>query len=190
MYSITLTAIVSILLLLSSIWLLVILLRRQNEYIFRALLVFLFFLSALIYLQQSESSKLTLYDIKNKILPERTQIYNYHIEKGDTSQSKFTQYVFDDPRPELKLTRDDSGQYFHMKDVSFLNKVLRHLNLPKVSSGVPELSSITSSKYDMHRYRWDNYQPGILTVDSTLCRYTPTLKTYNCVSVITITKRY
>jgi len=77
-----------------------------------------------------------------------------------------------------------------MKNVSSLNKVLKHLNLPKVSSGVPELSSITGSKYDMHCYRWDNYQPGILTVDSTLCRYTPTLKTYNGISVITITKRY
>jgi len=110
MYSITLTAIVSILLLLSSIWLLVILLRRQNEYIFRALLVFLFFLSALIYLQQSESSKLTLYDIKNKILPERTQIYNYHIEKGDTSQrNSHNMYLMtQDPNlNSLEMTQDN-----------------------------------------------------------------------------------
>ena len=120
---IPLTAILSVLLFIASIWLLVIIIQKRSGYMFRAMVFFLFVLLALIYLQQSDAKKYTLVDVKLALFPETQPIYNYHMDgdKGDIIAS----YFFSDPRPRINLSMGSSGKYFHITDVSSINRVLR-----------------------------------------------------------------
>lgn len=185
---IPLTAILSVLLFIASIWLLVIIIQKRSGYMFRAMVFFLFVLLALIYLQQSDAKKYTISDVKLALFPEKTPVYNYHYEgdRGDIIAS----YFFNDPRPRLNLSMGSSGKYFHITDVSSVNRILRHLRLPKVKSGVRELASITGSDTDNFVYRWDDYPRGILIIYRTLCRTRETLETFNCLERIIIRKKY
>jgi hypothetical protein len=185
---IPLTAILSVLLFIASIWLLVIIIQKRTGYMFRAMVFFLLVLLALIYLQQSDSSKYTINDVKLALFPETTPIYNYRHEgeRGNIIAS----YFFTDPRPRLKLSMGASGKYFHITDVTSLNRILLHLKLPKVKSGVKELASLTGSDTDNFVYRWDDYSKGILIIYRTLCRKRETLDTFNCLERIIIKKKY
>lgn len=185
---IPLTAILSVLLFIASIWLLVIIIQKRSGYMFRAMVFFLFVLLALIYLQQSDAKKYTINDVKLALFPETTPIYNY-IHEGERGVI-FSSYYFKDPRPRLKLTMGASGKYFHITDISSVNRVLRHLKLPMVKSGVKELASITGSDTDNFVYRWDDYPKGILIIYRTLCRTRETLDTFNCLERIVIRKKY
>ena len=188
--AISLKIIASALLVLSFLWLIIVIIKKQNEYILRALLVCLIFLLFFIYLQQQDARKLTLSDARKKIFPEKTLQYNYHIEKGLKQQESFTRYIFDDPKPKISLSMDKTGSYFHITDVKSINSILEFLNLPKVKSGVDELASITGSRSGLNRYRWDDYPPGILIIERSLGRNKATFETYHCIAYIIITKRY
>ena len=149
---------------------------------------FLFVLLALIYLQQSDAKKYTLNDVRLALFPEAVPVYNYHYEgeRGNILAS----YFFSDPRPRLSLSMGASGKYFHITDVSAVNRILSHLKLPNVKSGVKELASITGRDADNSVYRWDDYPKGILLIYRTLCRTRETLDTFNCLERIVIRKKY
>lgn len=149
---------------------------------------FLLVLLAFLYLQQSDSKKYTITDVREALFPETQPIYNYRVEKdqGDI----FASYFFSDPRPRIKLSMEPSGKYFHINDVSSINKILSHLRLPKLKSGVRELSSITGLYTDSFVYRWDDYPKGTLIIYRTLCRTRAKLDTFNCLERIIIKKKY
>jgi hypothetical protein len=189
--SITLPEAISILLFLSSFWLLKILIKGEKENFIRGVILFLFLLLGLLYLNQSEAKKITLSDVTSFILPHKEKEYNYTIEKGQSKdRGEYIKYIFKDPKPKLNLKMGPSHRYFHMKNPSSLNKVLNELDLPELKSGTKELASITGSPHDLYYYIWDDYPPGVLIMERTTCIDKSSISRYHCLSVITLIKRY
>lgn len=183
-----LITILSVLLFIASIWVLVIIIQKRSGYMFRAMVFFLLVLLALLYLQQSDAKKYTINDVKLALFPVQQPIYNYHVEKdkGDIIAT----YYFSDPRPRINFSMDSSGKYFHIKDVSSINRVLSHLKLPPVKSGARELASITGLHTDNSVYRWEEYPLGILIIYRTLCQKWDRLDKANCLDRIIIKRKY
>lgn len=186
---ITLVNILSVLLLLASIWLLVIIIQKKTGYIFRGMVFFLFVLMALIYFQQSDAKKYTLSDIRYALFPIKNLTLNYHTE-GDSAPGSIVRYVFDDPRPRIHLSMDKSGKYFHITNITVLNGILQKMGLPRVKSGAKELASITGSNSQLNLYRWEDYPRGILILERTMCKNRQTLESFNCLVSITIRQKY
>ena len=186
---ITVNNVVIILLLFSSVWLFKVIIKRQNEYLIRAVLIFLLFMFAFLYLQENKSINLNFSDIKDRIFPQKIVNYKYHIEKGFTKNAPYTRYIFKNPKPKISLCLDKSGKYFHIKNIKPVNKVLESLNLPKVTKGVLELSAITGSQYDMSCYRWDDYPEGTLLIEKDLCKDKNSLTIYHCIATLKIIGR-
>jgi hypothetical protein len=183
---ISLTTAASVLLILAAVWLVILIIKRQHEYIFRAMMIMLVLLLGLIFLRQHEAGKLTWPEIKVKIFPEKPVVYNYTVRKAFTRGKTETRYVFREPQPKLSLRLDPSGAYFHITDLKPINNMLKHLNLPEVKEIVPELMSITQSKRDANHYQWENYSGGTLILERTLCQDPESLEVYQGVSNIRI----
>lgn len=183
---ISLTTAASVLLILAAIWLVILIIKRQHEYIFRAMLIMLILLLGLIFLRQHEAGKLTWPEIKLNIFPIKPVVYNYSESKTFTRGKQETRYVFGKPQPKLSLRLDTSGTYFHIKDLKSINNMLKHLNLPEVEEIAPELTSITHLKRDAKLYKWENYAGGTLILERMLCQNQETLEIYQGVSNIRI----
>ena len=183
---ISLTTAASVLLILAAIWLIILIIKRQHAYVFRAMMIMLILLLGLIFLRQHEAGKLTWPEIKLKIFPEKPVIYKYTENRTFTRGQQETRYVFNEPQPKLAVRLDTSGAYFHITDLKPINNMLKHLNLPEVDEIVPELASITRSKRDANKYKWDNYSGGTLILERTLCQDPETLEVYQGVSNIRI----
>ncbi|MBD3414947.1 MAG: hypothetical protein GF421_11015 [Candidatus Aminicenantes bacterium] len=189
--SITLPEALALLLFLSSFWLIKILIKGERENFIRGVILFLFLLLGLLYLNQSEAKKITLSDVKSAVFPQKETLYVYTIEKGQLpSRGEYTRYIFKDPKPRLDLKMDSSHRYFHMENPSSLNKVLKELDLPELNSGTRELASLTGSQNDLSIYRWDDYPPGILIMEKTTCVDKSSVTRYHCLSVLTLIARY
>lgn len=186
---ITLVNILSVMLLLASIWLLVIIIQKKTGYIFRGMVFFLFVLMALIYFQQSDAKKYTLSDIRYALFPIKNLTLNYHTEE-DSNPGTIVRYVFDDPKPRIHLSMDKSGKYFHITNITVLNEILKRMGLPRVKSGAKELASITGSNSQQNLYRWEDYPRGILMLERTICKNRQTLESFNCLVSITIRQKY
>jgi len=182
----TLTKIIGALLFLASLWLLRIILKNDRRNLFRGVILFLFFLTVLLYLNQNETHKLTVADIRDMVFPEHALELNYYVKQGKGNASNITTYYFEDPQPRLVLTLDDNGKHLHVTNPESLNRVLRELRLPEVKTGARELSSITGSQLHAMLYRWDDYPMGILIVEKTIYQNRETLASYPCISNIQI----
>jgi hypothetical protein len=183
---ISLTTAASILLILAAVWLVILIIKRQHEYIFRAMMIMLILLLGLIFLRQHEAGKLTWPDIKLKIFPGKAVVYNFTERKSYTRGMQETRYAFNEPQPKLSLRLDPSGTYFHITDLKPINDMLNHLNLPEVEEAVPELASLTHSKRDANKYKWDNYAGGTLIIERTLCQDPESLEVYQGVASVRI----
>lgn len=181
--------IATIFLVLAFLWLLKIMIKKQFEYLFRASLAFIFIFLIFIFLQRSEIGEWNVFDIKEKMFPEKIPSLNYRLDKGPLMGDTKMRYVFQEPKPKLSLTLDRKGSYLHLWNVKSLNAVLEGLGLPRVSSGVPELSSITGSRWDIRYYRWGDYPLGILIIERDLCQDRKRLTSYHCLSILTIKTR-
>ncbi|MGD8537173.1 MAG: hypothetical protein PVI66_00500 [Candidatus Aminicenantes bacterium] len=186
---ITLVNILSVLLLIASIWLLLIIIQKKTGYMFRGMVFFLFVLLALIYFQQSDAKKYTLSDIRYALFPVKSLMLNYHTEE-DSHVGTIVRYVFDDPKPRIPVSMDKSGKYFHITNITIVNEILSEMRLPRVKKGAQELVSITGSSAHKNLYRWEDYPRGILLLERTICRNRETLDTFNCLAAITIRKKY
>ena len=186
---ISLTTAASLLLILAAIWLIILIIKKQHDYVFRAMMIMLILLLGLIFLRQHEAGKLTWPEIKLKIFPEKTVVYNYSERKSTTAWGHETRYSFKEPQPKLSVRLDPSGQYFHITDLKPINDTLKHLNLPEVEEIVPELISITHSKRDANLYKWEDYADGdTLILERALCQDPGTLEVYQGVVNIRILK--
>ncbi len=186
---ITLVNILSVLLLIASIWLLVIIIQKKSGYMFRAMVFFLFVLLALIYFQQSDAKKYTIYDVKYALFPKKGLTLNYHTEE-DSQQGTVVRYVFDEPIPKIPVSMDKDGKFFHITNITVLNEILSRMGLPQVKKGAQELVSITGSNSHKNLYRWEDYPRGVLVLERTICENKQILDTDNCLASITIRKKY
>jgi len=186
---ITLVNILSVLLLIASIWLLVIIIQKKSGYMFRAMVFFLFVLLALIYFQQSDAKKYTIYDVKSALFPKKSLALNYQTE-DDSQHGTIVRYVFDEPMPKIPVSMDKDGKYFHITNITVLNKILSRMGLPQVKKGAQELVSITGSNSHKNLYRWEDYPRGVLVLERTICKNKQTLDTFNCLASLTIRKKY
>jgi hypothetical protein len=186
---ISLTTAASVLLILAAIWLIILIIKKQHDYVFRAMMIMLILLLGLIFIRQHEAGKMTWPEIKLKIFPEKTVVYNYTERKTVTLGEQETRYAFKEPQPKLSLRLDTSGQYFHITDLKPINDMLKHLNLPEVEEIVPELGSITHSKRDANLYKWEDYAGGgTLILERALCQDPDTLEVYQGMANIRILK--
>ena len=186
---ITLVNILSVFLLISSIWLLVIIMQKKSGYMFRAMVFFLFVLLALIYFQQSDAKKYTIHDVKYALFPKKSLALNYHTEE-DSQQGTIVRYVFDEPMPKIPVSMDKDGKYFHITNITVLNEILSRMGLPRVKKGARELVSITGSNSHKNLYHWDDYPRGVLVLERTICKNKQTLDTFNCLASLTVRKKY
>lgn len=187
---ITLTMAAGVLLVLSSLWVFKLILKKEKEHYFRGILIFALALVAFLYIQREETRKLTLSDIQNELFPKKAPNFTVEIQKGTAGNVEYTVYLFEEPQPKIPLTLDKNGKYFTITNVSVLNSILRELKLPEVKEGVPELASITGSLLDVNLFRWDDYEPGILLLERSLCRNKDSLETYHCLLSLKVTSRY
>jgi hypothetical protein len=185
--------IVLVLLFLCVVWILRIVLKREFENILRATIIFLLVGGVFYYLQTTESETLTFSDIsaqiKNRFFPEKPPNYVYHKEEGQAGLNSYVRYYFESPGPKLSLDLDPETQYFHIKDVYSVNRILEYLGLPKVKVAVQELASLTGSRRDLTLYRWEDYPLGILTVERGICQDRDKLESYQCIASIMISRR-
>lgn len=189
MNAITLQRIVTVIFILASLRLVKLILKKERRKIYGGLLFFIFSGLTLFYIQHNETRNMSLAEIKELILPGEPPQYNYHIEERLEEGVQYTRYIFDDPKPKFSLAMDSKSGYFRISNISSINAAMEVLNLPKVSSTVPELASITGSSYDVGCYRWKDYQLGILLIKRGLCREVDKLSRYHCISSITIIER-
>jgi len=187
---ISLSDIAGIFLIFALLWLVRVLTKKENENIFKAIILLLLFLAIFLYLSQSDSNKLTISNLKNSFFPSKTIKIKYRVERGVINRNEYIKYVFKKPYPILSVKMDKSGSYFNIVNPESVNKVLRFLDLQELKEGVPELSSITGSAYDASQFRWEKYPGGILILEKTLCRSGDSLTMDHCISVITIQLRY
>lgn len=186
----TLHNVILALFILSLIWLIKVIIKKQTEYLSRAVIFSLFFLAALVFVQKTELKTLSFDEIKREFFPEKPLSYAYETTEGASGEYKYIRYSFPGPGPRLSLDLDSSGQFFSITDVSSLNRILEYLGHMKVKSGVPELASVTGSKFDVNRYRWDDYAEGILVIDRAICRDKEKVDSFNCIAFLTIMKRF
>ncbi len=185
--------IVLVLLFFCVVWILRVVIKREFENLLRAAIIFLLLGGAFYYLQTTESETLTLADIsaqiKDKFFPEAAPDYVYHKEEGLAGRNNYTRYYFETPGPKLSLDFDPKTQYFHIKDVHSVNRILEYLDLPKVKVAVQELASLTGLRKDLTLYRWEDYPLGILTIERGICQDRDKLESYQCIVSIMIARR-
>ncbi|UCC40112.1 MAG: hypothetical protein JSV96_01250 [Candidatus Aminicenantes bacterium] len=187
--TVTLHKILTILLIISSFWLLRSIFQREQKKIWMALSVLLSFGIIFFHVQQNGSKNMSLADMSKLIFPGPPTEYKYHINEGYKDGFPYMRYVFDDPKPEFSITMDSKTRYFRISSVSSINELLGHLELPQIASAVPELASITGSSYDVGYYYWEDYPLGTLLIERSLCRQKDQITTYFGVSNIVITQK-
>ncbi len=189
--AITLSRALGAALFLASIWLVAIILKKQKHNLFRGILFFLFLLLAFLYVNESDSSKLTLNGLIHHYFPTKALELNYRTASFQRPNgTEETIYYFDDPRPPLKVSMDEQGKYSHITNPTSLNLVLKKLGLPEVKEGAPELASITGSNLHGSIYQWKNYPHGILTVEKARFQNRDALVAYDCIAKISVSPGY
>jgi hypothetical protein len=185
--------IILVLLLLCVIWIIRVVVKREFENLLRAVLSLLLLGAVFYYLQRTESETLTWTGIraqfKATFFPEKPPNYIYQKEEGMSGRNSYTRYYFESPGPKLSVSYDTKTQYFHIKDVYSVNRILEYLGLPKVKTAVQELASLTGSRNDLTIYRWEDYPLGPLTIERGICQDRDRLESYQCIVSIIIWRR-
>lgn len=171
------------------LWIIVIIVKNDMQTIARALLVAAVLGLALYYVNQTKLEKLSFTAIKQDLFPVKARAYAFERREGHIDGRPTTTYIFDDPGPPLSLVMMRGGKYMTIKDVRSVNSVLASLGLPPVTEGVPELASITGQSLDTDKYRWDDYEKGILLLERGICRDMTSAQSFTCIARITIRTR-
>jgi hypothetical protein len=174
---------------LSVVWVIACVVRNDTATIIRALVVMVVLGLGFYYVHQTRLQTLSFKSVKEDLFPSAPLSLSY--DKRDTTVGgvSATVYGFAEPGPELVLSMDEGGKYLTIRDIDPLNRVLQYVGLPPVKHGVPELASITGSDLDASKYRWDDYELGILIVERGICRNVRTAGTYPCIQALTVQYR-
>jgi len=184
--------IVLVLVLICVIWIIRIFVKREFENLLRTGLILILLGAIFYYLQSTRSETLTFDDIRAQIkatfFPEKPPNYIYHKEEGVAGGRSYIRYFFESPGPKLSMEYDPKTQYFQIKDIYSINRILEYLGLPKVKSAVPELASLTGSRNDLTLYRWPDYPLGTLTIERGICQDRDRLDSYQCIVSVMIAR--
>lgn len=188
----TVKTVVLVLFGLCILWIVIIVVKNDMQTIVRALLVTAVVGLALFLLNQpkiSQHEKLSFAIIKNELFPVKARNYAFEKREGQIAGSPTTTYIFADPGPPLALAMTSGGKHMTIKDIRPVNVVLEFLGLPPVTEGVDELDAITHQALDSDKYRWDNYERGVLLLERGICRDMSSAQSFPCISSITIQSR-
>ncbi len=189
----TLKTILLVLIGLVALWVIRVVAKKEWENVLRTVIVLALLLAAFFYVQNYREERITWAkvkeDFRSTFFPEKPLNYAYIKNEGVKGNRRFVQYYFESLGPKLSLSLDPTHQYFHIKNVHSVNRVLEDLGLEKVKTAVPELASITGSKNDLNLYRWDDYPPGILVIERGICQDRDKIESYHCIVSVTIYSR-
>jgi hypothetical protein len=177
---------------LAILWIVVIILKNDMETMARAL-IFAALIGGGLYLVgrpgASVDGKISFTSIKEYLFPVPERAYPFERKQGYVGGHAYTTFVFNDPGPPLSLAMMEGGKYMAIKDLRTVNNVLKLVGLPPVAAGVPELASITGKAIDADKYRWDDYERGVLLIERSLCRDMTTARSFTCIATIRVTGR-
>jgi len=185
----TARTLILVLLGLAIVWVILCVIRNDMATIVRALIVMILLGIVFYYLSQTKVQTLSYKSIKNDLFPPKALHVIFEKRDSYVSGSLVTTYLFAEPGPELVLSMEEGGKYLTIKDIDPLNRVLQYVGLPPVKTGVRELAAITGSGLDTDKYRWDDYELGILTIERGICRNVATTSTYPCIQAISVQRR-
>jgi hypothetical protein len=174
---------------LSILWIVVIVVRNDMQTIIRALIVTALLGLGLYYLNQTKLETLSFTAIKQELFPVKSRAYTYNRRDSYDAGRTVTAYIFEDPGPPLSVAMIEGGKHMAIKDIRPVNVVLEYLGLPPVAAGVPELASITGRSLDTDKYRWDDYERGVLLLERGICRDMTSAQSFTCIARITVTAR-
>ena len=174
---------------LSVLWIILCVIRNDTATIVRALIVTVLFGVAFYYLNQTKLQTLTVRSIKEDLFPPKPIHALFEKRTTYINGVEQTIYSFTEPGPELTLSMEEGGKDLSIADIEPLNRLLQYLGLPPVKRGARELSTITGSNLDTDKYRWEDYDLGVLIIERGICHNVATANTYSCVQTITIIPR-
>jgi len=174
---------------LSILWIIIIVVKNDMQTIVRALIVAALLGIGLYYVNQTKLEKLSYTAIKEELFPIKAQAYTFTKRESSLDGRGSTVYVFPDPGPRLSLVLMNGGKYMAIKDIRGVNAVLEFIGLPPVADGVPELAALTGRSLDSDKYRWDDYERGVLLIERSICRDMTSAQTFTCIARITVTGR-
>ncbi len=185
----TAKTVVLVLLALAILWIVIIVVKNDTETIVRALLVAAVLGLALYYLGQTKLEQLSFTAIRNDLFPVKTRAYTFERTESSPGGRPTTSFVFQDPGPPLSLVMAEGGKYMAIRDIRGLNSLLAYVGLPPVSEGAPELAAITGANLDADKFRWNDYEKGVLTVIRGICRDMASAQSFPCVARIILQSR-
>ncbi|HYA48311.1 MAG TPA: hypothetical protein VEG35_01315 [Burkholderiales bacterium] len=180
---------VLVLLALSVFWVIILIVKNDTTTIIRAIITTVVLGVVFFYLNQTKLQTLSFKSIKNDLFPPKPLHFLYEKRESFSGDQLRTVYSFAEPGPEFVLSMEEGGKSLAVTDIDPLNRVLAYLGLPPVKKGTPELSTITGSTLDANRYRWDDYELGVLLIERGICRNIDSASTYPCIDTITILRR-
>jgi hypothetical protein len=184
----TARTVILVLLGLAVLWVIACVVRNDMATIVRALIVMILLGITFYYLNQTKLQTLTYKAVKNDLFPPKPLHASFEKRESYVAGELQTVYTFAEPGPELVLSMDEGGRSLNISDVDPLNRVLAYVGLPPVKRGARELASITGSNLDTDKYRWDNYELGVLIIERGICRNVATTATYPCIQAITVVR--
>jgi hypothetical protein len=182
----TVKTVVFILFGLAILWVVIIVIRNDTETILRALAVTAVLGLAFFYVNQTKLEKLSFSAIKDDLFPPKTRNYAFEKREGFLAGRPTTTYVFEDPGPPLPLSMEDGGKHMAVRDIKPVNRILEFLGLPPITAGVSELASVTHIPIDTDKYRWDDYERGVLLLERGICHEMTSAQVFPCIARITI----
>jgi hypothetical protein len=185
----TVKTVVLVLFGLCILWIIIIVVKNDMQTIIRALLVTAVIGLALFFLNRTKLEKLSYTAVKNELFPVKTRDYAVEKQEGEIAGHAMTTYIFQEPGPPLPLVLINGGKYMAIKDIRSVNSVLKFLGLPPVAEGVNELDSITHQTIDSDKFRWDDYERGILLIERGIGRDMTSAQSFPCIARITIQSR-
>lgn len=174
---------------LSILWIIVLVVKNDMQTMVRALIVAALLGLGLYYVSQTKLEQLSFRAIKEELFPVKGGTYTFHKREGTIGGQRTTDYIFNDPGPPLSLVMIEGGKYMAIRDTRGVNAVLQYLGLPPVNEGVPELASLTGRTLDADKYRWDDYELGVLLIERGICRDMNSAATFTCIARISLTGR-
>lgn len=171
------------------LWIVVIIVKNDMQTIVRALIVAALLGLGLYYVNQTKLETLSFTAVKEELFPVKARAYTFDKRESFVAGTSTTAYIFDDPGPPLSLAMTDGGKYMTIKDVRSVNVVLEYLGLPPVAAGVAELASLTGRTIDADKFRWDDYERGVLLLERGICRDMTSAQSFTCIARITVMAR-
>ena len=177
---------------LAVLWIVVIIIKNDTQTIVRAILVAAVLGLGLYLVSQPGASvdgKISFASIRDHLFPVPERSYSFERREGHTAGRPATTFLFHDPGPPLSLAMMEGGKYMAIKDIRMVNAALKSVGLPPISTSVPELSSLTGLRVDTDKFRWDDYERGVLVIERGICHDMTSARSFPCVSTIRVTAR-